>query len=105
MKRKYTRGNPKYRSGMIFVHRKNPRYIIKLLEKGQFNRWICEVMSGEPHKNASGVYRVDMPKDVSAGIKSWLNKEGIRLVQYSTCAFSVCFSQSEFAEVLYSENL
>jgi len=104
MKVKYTRNNPKYKSGMVFVHKKNPKYIIQLLTKGQFGRWICGVLSGEPSKHANGVYRVDIPKDVAPGIKSWFSEDGKTLVQYSTCAFSNCFSQCELAEVLYNEH-
>lgn len=103
-KNRYHRGNPKYKEGMVFTHKKNPNYIIQLIGKGQYGRWLCAVLSGEPAKGAGGVLRYDVPKEVTPGLKKWLGKDGQMIVQYSTCAFSTCFVQSEMAEVLYMDS-
>jgi hypothetical protein len=88
---------------MILVHRKNPKYIVQLIEKGCYGRWICAVLSGEPAKSANGVMRIDVPREASPGLKRWLAKDGQMMVQYSTSAFSNCFEQSELGQVLYME--
>lgn len=83
---KYTSKNPKYKPGQVFIHKSSPDYVVKLVEKGQYGRWICEIISGSVPKHS--------------GVKAWYT-ETTRYVQYSTCAFTNCFIQSEMGQILY----